>query len=247
MSVWRKLYLPEIHDLYPGMSPGADALAAEFPEGARERIAWSVVPNWQNRAHIAEADGYGEGLKRLPGTIVQHGWTHSLGADLLNWLFYGHDNRSEFRSLGRAEAEDRVAKGQQAFRAALGHAPRWFCAPRWQLSGPAEEALRAAGFHGHLAQGEIARYGADPVPMPALNFDEGERAPVRALAKPRRARLIRDLLAAERPFRLVLHPDDLRFAGVRAQVRETVAALRSEGWRPVGLDEALALWQEHAA
>ena len=50
-------------------------------------------------------------LRALKGTQVLHGLTHSLGPDFLNWLLYGHDNRSEFARLSASENQERLKKG----------------------------------------------------------------------------------------------------------------------------------------
>ncbi len=241
---WHKVYLPEIHDLYPGMKPGADALCAVFPPAARDRVAWSIVPNWQGRLALTGHPDAAAELAALPGTPVLHGWTHSLGPDWINWVFYGHDNRSEFLRLSEAEAGDRIARGVAEFRDALGTAPRWFCAPRWQLSAGGAVALHKAGFAGHLSGAGIEVYGEGTVPLPALNFDEGERGWKQALARVARVPKARRLLARGTPFRLVIHPDDLRFPAVRADLERCVEAMEHDGWRALGLDEMLALWRQ---
>ena len=243
---WRKIYLPEIHDLYPGMKPGAPALADLFPQAARDRIAWSIVPNWQGRSVLTDHPDSAAEIGALPGTPVLHGWTHSLGPDVLNWVFYGHDNRSEFRSLSRAEAADRLDKATGTMERALGAAPEWFCAPRWQQAAPVEAELRARGFRGHLAMAGLKVYEGGMIPMPAVNFDEGERAWKRALAAPPRRALIRRILRAGRPFRFVLHPDDALRPSIRQEIRALSDRLDRAGWWPVTLEEAVALWKEQA-
>lgn len=238
---WHKVYLAEIHDLYPGMKPGAEALRALLPPPARDRVVWSVVPDWQGRAPLDAHPEAAAALAALPGEKALHGLTHSLGPDPLDWLLYGHDNRSEFRRLGRAEAAARLARGAALHAGAFGAAPRWFCAPRWQLSRAAEAELRARGFRGHLGRRAIEVYGAGRVEMPALNFDEGDRAWRRALALRARRPLIRRLLRRGQPFRLVVHPADALHPPTRAQILELSQALCAEGWRALALDEAVAL------
>ncbi|PRX37852.1 Predicted deacetylase [Meinhardsimonia xiamenensis] len=238
---WHRVYLPEIHDLYPGMHPGAEALLALLPAAARTHVAWSVVPDWQGRAPLDPAAPATRAIAALPGAKVLHGLTHSLGPDLLNWLLYGHDNRSEFRRLGRAEAAARLERAVGLFSAAFGTPPQWFCAPRWQLSRAARAELAARGFRGHLGRTGIDVYGEGWVAMPALNFDEGERAWRTTLAIRARRPLIRRLLARGTPFRLVVHPGDALHAGTAAQLRALSDALTAEGWRPVGLNEAVRL------
>lgn len=233
-------YLAEIHDVRPGMRPELDELVTMLPADARDRVAYSVVPNWQDQGAIGAEDPCAAELRARPGTMVLHGWTHSLGPDLVNWLLYGHDNRSEFRRLSEDEAARRLALGREALSAALGQAPEWFCAPRWQLGPQAGAALRKAGFRGHLGRRAITDFARGRLTWPALNFDEGERAWRTALANRLREPALRRLLRRGRPFRIVLHPNDALEPATRAQIAGFTAALVREGWRAVGLDEALA-------
>ncbi|MEI2685616.1 MAG: DUF2334 domain-containing protein [Cypionkella sp.] len=94
-----RVYLPEIHDLHPGMAARIDPLLALLPHDARRVVAWSVVPDWQGRAPLTAHPGFCERLRGLEGDIVLHGLTHSLGPDWFNWVVYGHDNRSEFHCV----------------------------------------------------------------------------------------------------------------------------------------------------
>ena len=230
------VYLPEIHDLAPGVADLADRMTAAFPRAARDRIARLIVPNWQGVQPLEAAPAFSARLRGMGGTPVLHGWTHSKGPDALNWLLYGHDDRSEFARLDADETADRLDRGIAMCRAALGGVPRWFCAPRWQGNPHLEAALAARGFRGVMTRGAIVEFGQPPVPIPALNFDEGARwfkiAPGLAL----RGMAIRRLLHTRRPFRLVLHPDDLSRPATFAQFRAVAARLEADGWQPVSLD-----------
>ncbi|MBV0912352.1 DUF2334 domain-containing protein [Anianabacter salinae] len=239
---WRKLVLPEVHDIYPGMTPTPEDLAAMFPKRAQGLIALSIVPDWQGRAPIADAQGFAAKIGALGGARVLHGLTHSLGPSWIDWLVYGHDNRSEFRSLSETEAHDRLTKGIAAFETTFGARPDWFCAPRWQESAGTLAALKALGFAGTLSRTRITRFGAPDVPLPTLNFDEGERSLPIALAMTRRRRAIARLLASEAPFRLVIHPHDLLHSATRAQLAACLAALDAAGWEFLSLESTLARW-----
>ena len=232
-------YLPEIHDLHPLMQDRIDPLLALFPAAARPHVAWSVVPDWQGRAPIEADPAFAARLAALPGALVLHGYTHSLGPSLLDWAIYGHDNRSEFRALGAAEAARRLDAGLAAFAAAGLPRPAWFCAPRWQQSAATAPALAARGFAGFMTAAALVA-GTRRIALPALNFDEGERGWKVALAAlPRRLR-IPHLLAARRPFRFVLHPGDLDRPWLAAEIRARAARLDREGWVPRSLPEAVA-------
>lgn len=240
---WRKLVLPEIHDLYPSVTPSPAELLSVFPARARDCVALSIVPDWQGRDPIADAPDFAAQIRKMGGLRVLHGWTHSLGPSLIDWIMYGHDNRSEFRSQSREAAEGRLQQALAGFEAAFGERPRWFCAPRWQESAGTLDALHSLGFDGSLSRAQITRFGAAPIPLPALNFDEGERSlPIR-LNMALRKGAIRRLLQAERPFRLVVHPHDLAHAATRTQLTDTLQALDDAGWEFLSLHDTIARWE----
>ncbi len=239
---WRRFYVPEVHDLYPKVSPTPEAMFAVFPDAARGRIAQSVVPDWQGRDPITADTDFCGRIVGEGGTVVLHGLTHSLGPSFLDWLVYGHDNRSEFRTQPEAAAMTRLEAGIAAFQEAFGAAPNWFCAPRWQESAGTVKALEALGFTGILSRSSIRRFGAPDVPIKPLNFDEGERSLPIALAMRRRTAAIARILRDEEPFRLVVHPHDLLHAKTRAQLTGLIAELDKRGWQALSLDEALARW-----
>jgi predicted deacetylase len=215
-------------------------MIAAFPAAARGVIAHLVVPNWQGRQPIDADRDFAARLRALEGTPVLHGWTHSLGPDLLNWVLYGHDNRSEFARLDAGETRARLARGHAMLTGVLGRAAGWFCAPRWQGNPHLEGALRALGLRGIMTRQGLRDFGRGTVALPALNFDDGGRAfmiwPALAV---RRVRIGR-LLAERRPFRLVLHPDDLDRPAVFAQFRALAERLEAEGWQPLGPDAMVA-------
>ncbi|MEM6741756.1 MAG: DUF2334 domain-containing protein [Pseudomonadota bacterium] len=231
------IYLPEIHDLAPHMAPRLDALLDLLPDAAREHVAWLAVPNWQDAEPLDAVPDFARRLRALAGTPVLHGWTHSLGPSFGNWLLYGHDNRSEFAPLGRAETERRIAQGRELSARAIGRSPTWFCAPRWQGNAHLDAVLRAQGFEGVMTRDGLTHFTLGARAVPALNFDEGARAVVNGVALLRRSGAIRRLLASRVPFRLALHPDDLTRPAVLRQIRHVIGRLEAEGWRPAGLDD----------
>jgi len=233
-------FLPEIHDLHPGMQDRLEALIDLFPPVARGRIAFSIVPDWQGKAPLDAHPRFADRLRALPGTAVLHGYTHSLGPSLADWFFYGHDNRSEFRNLDADEAARRIDLGQTMLTRVMGAAPRWFCAPRWQQSAATGPVLRARGFRGFMTTRGITLFDGRTVALPALNFDEGERGWKIALAAlPRRPRLMA-IPRARKPFRFVLHPGDLDHPFLIREIRTLSARLIDGGWTARGLDEVAA-------
>lgn len=235
-----RFYVPEVHDIHPGMEDQLDALLDVWPQEARQHLALLVVPNWQNRHSLDAAAPFARRIAALPGEKVLHGWTHSLGPDFWNWLLYGHDNRSEFATLDREEARSRISAGVQAFETSLGAAPRWFCAPRWHQSRAATEALREAGLAGYMLRGSLRLFSGAVATMPSLCFDEGDRKLRSAVARTLREATIGRLFRMGRPFRVTLHPSDVQDAAAWRQVQRVMKRLDDEGWSPLGLDDAIS-------
>ena len=226
-----RLFLPEVHDLHPGMADRIDALRDLIPPESRHAISWLVVPNWQDKEPISHAPDLANRLRGLGGTQVLHGWTHSRGRDWANFIMYGHDNRSEFRGITTAEATVRLDFAHAMFRTINGTAARWFCAPRWQQTLALGQLLRARGYHGWLDRQSVALATGDRLLIPALNFDDGERRLPQAFGHLRRRGAIRSLLATGQSFRLALHPDDLDRPAILRQISDLVSALHDSGWQ----------------
>jgi predicted deacetylase len=157
---------------------------------------------------------------------------------------YGHDNRSEFARLNSEQAAARISAGVGAFETHFGFAPRWFCAPRWHQSRDAKEALRSAGFSGYMLRGSLQVFSGASAGLPSLCFDEGERRLRSMVARGLRELTIERLFRRGRPFRITLHPDDVRDGPTWRQVERVMARLSDEGWTPLGLDEAVARMQQ---
>ena len=152
----------------------------------------------------------------------------------MNWLLYGHENRSEFSGLSEAETSDRLDKALKMFAEAGLDRPTWFCAPRWTPSPSLNKVLFGLGFAGVLARDGFDLPGKNLSALP-LNFDEGERAWKIGPGRLLREAVISRFLRTEVPFRLVLHPDDLDHPKTFAQFKRVVARLEGEGWEPAPL------------
>ena len=235
-----RFYVPEVHDIFPGMERELGALLDVWPAAARDKLALLVVPDWQNRFPLEASPEFVSRVAALPGEKVLHGYTHSLGPEFWNWLLYGHDNRSEFGKLTADEAMERITAGVKGFADNFGSRPRWFCAPRWHQSSAATGALRAAGFEGYMLRNSLRLFSGASASLPALCFDEGERRIRSAIARHLREFTIDRLFRTGRPFRITLHPGDVRDAPAWRQVKRVMRRLTDEGWTPLSLDEAMA-------
>lgn len=182
-------------------------------------------------------------LAALPGEKVLHGWSHSLGRSFLNWLFYGHDNRSEFAGLDEKNAKERLRHGKRAFKAGFLEEPSWFCAPRWLQSKATTRALIHAGFKGYMLYDGLQFCSGLRMPLPVISFDEGERKLRRAVARRLRGRKIEKLMSTAKPFRLSLHPTDPDDPATWRQASELIARLEKDGWTALSLAEAVSRWE----
>ena len=235
-----RFYVPEVHDIYPGMERELDAMLDVWPMAARDKLALLVVPDWQSRFPLDKSADFVSRVAALPGEKVLHGFTHSLGPEFWNWLLYGHDNRSEFGKLDTTEARARIKAGVKSVADSIGVKPRWFCAPRWHQSTAATEALREAGFEGYMLRNSLQLFSGNSASLPALCFDEGERRLRSAIARHLREFTINQLFRAARPFRITLHPGDVNDAPAWRQVKRVMQRLTDDGWTPLGLDEAMS-------
>ncbi|OPZ22798.1 MAG: Polysaccharide deacetylase [candidate division BRC1 bacterium ADurb.BinA364] len=235
-----KRYIVELHDLRPGAMAEIESMLAMLPLGAASTAAALVTPRWENRESLADRPEFVSRMAALGGEIALHGWTHSLGPDWLNALFSGTENHSEFARLDEAEAARRLALSAEAFEAAFGRRPRWFCAPRWQQGKAVDRALIRAGFEGWMLAQGYRRSRGGLRRIPPLSFDWGERWPPQALRAWIERRAMSRALRAEAPFRLALHPADMRRAGTRRRIAAFLHTLERAGWAPLDFREAAA-------
>lgn len=234
-----KHYIPEIHDVHPGMLAALERLLAALPDAARNLAPLLVVPDWSGNSPLHRHREFIARLRQLPGEKVLHGLTHSLGPDWWNTLAYGTENHAEFASLTEAQAGERLRSGVDLLTQAFGQAPRWFCAPRWQQNAAVEKALTALGFEGFMLAGRYEKVSGQRVQIPAICFDDGGHAWRHVAGRLQRKSMIRRWLANDTTFRLTLHPADLEDAKTWQQFTDLVATLEGEGWSPRAFDERL--------
>ncbi|MEM7068808.1 MAG: DUF2334 domain-containing protein [Pseudomonadota bacterium] len=234
--------MPEIHDVYRGMAPELEAMLSLLPKQHETKFCFNIVPNWQGNNELWQDHQLIDRLGSLTGLKILHGWTHSLGPGPMNWLLYGHDNRSEFGKLNKQENFERIRKGVLAFEKCFGDSPKWFCAPRWQQNRFTSDELYTRGFEGFMLRDQIITYKDGNVPLSAINFDEGERRVVIAIAEKFRNRAIRYHLSSGVPFRLALHPADLSNEKIRNQIDGFVQQLIGDGWKVLSIEQALNRW-----
>jgi predicted deacetylase len=233
-------YLPELHDVHPGTLRDMASLLALLPPAAQRCAAVLAVPRWMGGEPVEADPACVAWLRERAGRVVLHGLTHAAPPSLWSVALAGSRNDAEFARARLGDAETMIATGRAALARTVGRQPEWFCAPRWEQRDETAAALCEAGFRGWMLRDRLVLATGRTLPVPALWFDDGERAWVRLAARARRARRTARLLSERAPFRLALHPRDLSAPGVLHEIRELLGTLDAEGWTPASLDELAA-------
>jgi len=232
-------YITELHDIHPGMIKYFKKLTDAIPNTALDKALLMIVPNWDNQFPLDLHPEFVNCLRSLPCEKVIHGYTHCSGHDWWNKFWFGTGNHAEFSTLSGTDIMNRLKSARGLFEKCFGKPSSWFCAPRWQQSKKAHNALMEAGFQGYMLRDRYVFSGKN-ISIPAIYFDNGNRCLVKAGAKVLRDHLIKATLAARKPFRLVLHPSDLNDDKLWRQVIEVIEFLEKNNWLPVSLQEAIA-------
>jgi uncharacterized protein len=234
-----RTYIPEIHDVHPGMECELDRLLAALPVSARSLSALLVVPDWGGRHPLDAHPAFVSRLRDFPGMKVLHGLTHSLGHDGWNRIFYGTENHAEFAALSAVAARDRLTMAIMRYQEAFQKSPSWFCAPRWQQNAAVRRTLAEMGFEGYMLGSRYEKVDGTRLSVPAICFDDGGHAWRHAAGRVQRGFQIRRWLAAGTPFRLTLHPNDLSDPQTWAQATGLITALEENGWQPLAFNRSL--------
>lgn len=225
-----------IHDVSPAWAREVDvALAMCHEAGVRPSLL--VVPDFHGKAPLDANPAYQERLRALEADgheIYLHGYFHrarpfeehvAAGSETAKGPFarlrHAYAQRivsggeAEFSDVSRAEAEERLDKGERMLKGA-GLTIRGFVAPAWSMPPWVLDLLAARGYaftedHMRVYDPSRRRSRASLV----LNF--ASRSPGRlfsTVAYCRVARPARRVL----PARIAIHPADMRFALLRNEV-----------------------------
>ncbi len=226
-----------IHDVSPAWEREVD-VALDMCHEVGVRPALLVVPDFHGRAPLAEAPAYQAKLRALEASgheMYLHGYFHRArpweehaasgaargGAGLLARARHAYAQRivsggeAEFSDVSRAEAEERLDRGERVLRDA-GLTIRGFVAPAWSMPAWVMPLLaeRRYGFtEDHTRVYDPSR-GASRASV-VLNF--ASRSPGRlfsTVAYCRAARPARRFL----PARIAIHPADVRFTLLRGEI-----------------------------
>ena len=218
-----------IHDVSPAWSDEVEAaLALCGDAGVRPTLL--VVPNFHGRAPLLGDERFCERLRGLQAgghEVYLHGFFHrsgdrydaSTGHGRLAWLFAQHvasGGEAEMSDVSADEGRRRIAEGrrvlaQAGLRVDGFVAPAWSMPP-WLLPVLAEQGFRFTEDHFRVYDPAARRARASVV----LNW--ATRTPGRLVSSLAFCRAAKHA-AALVPARLAIHPADMRFALVRAEIQ----------------------------
>ncbi len=220
-----------IHDVSPAWTTEVE-LALELAHGVGAKPALLVVPNFHRRAPLLGDATFCARLRALQAEgheVYLHGLFHRSGESPQNgdggrprglrWLFAQKvvsAGEAEFSDVSRKEAEARLDEGERVLRDAGLRidgfvAPAWSM-PRWLLPTLAARGYRFTEDHVRVYDPAGGRARASLV----LNF--ASRTPARLLSSVAFCRAASPLGALV-PARIAIHPADMHFALLRAEVK----------------------------
>jgi predicted deacetylase len=225
-----------IHDVSPAWAPEVE-LALGYAHAVGAKPALLVVPNFHGRAPLTSDAAFCTRLRALQADgheIYLHGFFHKSGplaprAGMqggrpgLRWLFAQKivsRGEAEFSDVSRTEAVARLDDGEQMLREAGLRvdgfvAPAWSMPP-WLVPMLAERGCNFTEDHVRVYDPAGRRSRASLV----LNF--ASRTPARLLSSVAFCRAATPLRAIV-PARLAIHPADMRYALLRAEVKRLLA------------------------
>lgn len=218
-----------IHDVSPAWEHEVElALEAAHAHGVRPALL--VVPDFHGRASLAEHPAYCERLRELQSSgheIYLHGYYHRARARAPAALGVTERARhafaqkvvsggeAEFSDVSPEEALQRLDDGERMLRDA-GLAITGFVAPAWSMPAWVLALLGERGYsftedHTRIYDPKAKRSRASLV----LNF--ASRTPARLLSSVAWCRIARPARRMV-PARIAIHPADMRFALLRAEI-----------------------------
>jgi predicted deacetylase len=222
-----------IHDVSPAWSDEVeDALRLCHSFGLRPALL--VVPDFHGRAPLAGTPAFCERLRALQAEgheIYLHGYLHksqrrfdpASGRGRLAWLFAQRvvsGGEAEMSDVSAAEGERRIERGEAVLRE-VGLRIEGFVAPAWSMPRWLVPWLGARGYrftedHTRIYDPSGGRSRASVV----LNW--ATRSPARLLSTVGFCRVARGARALV-PARIAIHPGDMRFRLVRAEIEHHLA------------------------
>ncbi len=230
-----------IHDVAPPFERQIDA--ALSLAGARGiKPALLVVPDFHGSAPLAHHPAFCEKLRTLEAEgheIYLHGYYHrarpwgehhratmttaALSTGIQSWPARARyafsqqvvsNGEAEFRDVSRAEAMDRLDRGEHVLRQA-GLTIRGFVAPAWSMPAWFREILSVRGYA--FAEDHLRVYApASRASRPSVVFNYASRSVPRLLSTVAFCRLARPA-GRLMPARVAIHPADMEFMLLRSE------------------------------
>lgn len=197
------------------------------------RFAMLVVPNYWNRAHLADAPAFQARLRHWSDQGVEmilHGWSHRDDArhETAAAAFKARHmtaGEGEFLGLSRAEAKRRMQDGRALLEDAIGRPVTGFVAPAWLYGLSARRALRHLGFAFAEDHFRVWRPADDAVLCRGPVITWASRSPVRQASSLAFAALARHALAPLPTVRVAVHPGDAYVPAILKSIDRTIGAL----------------------
>jgi predicted deacetylase len=221
-----------IHDVSPAWEREVD-VALDLAHEAGVKPALLVVPDFHGRAKLDEHADFCAKLRELQAAgheIYLHGYYHRARlevegslADRARHAFAQRvvsGGEAEFSDVSPDEARARLERGERMLED-VGLAIRGFVAPAWSMP---RWVLGLLGERGYTFTEDHLRI-YDPsarTSRPSLVLNFASRTPSRLFSSVAWCRMARPL-ARLVPARIAIHPADMRFALLRAEVESALA------------------------
>jgi len=227
-----------IHDVSPVWADEVeDALSMCREFGIRPALL--AVPNFHNRAPLADNPAFCERLRELQADgheVFLHGFFHrsapsfdpSRGSTRWEWFFaqrVASGGEAEMSDLSETEGRERIEAGERALRDA-GLRIDGFVAPAWSMPRWLLPLLGSRGYR--FCEDHLRVY--DPAAgqsRPSVVLNWATRSPVRLLSTVLWCRAAKHARALV-PARIAIHPADTRYILVRRELQRLLAWARGD-------------------
>lgn len=230
----RRSLVVSLHDAAPATAE-VSRRWLDLLESVGVRVSILVVPGpWMGR-DMSGADGFVEWLDAAAARgheIVQHGWCHSSVRGDVSYARRVVGNLlgrgcQEFWELSEQDASVHLTLGREALRS-QGIDTTGFVAPGWLMSGGTVSALRSLGYRWTTTHTAVMPLDGEPIVMPVLSQRPGSR--ISGAVGVLTLNVARILMRGGVPFRVAVHPDDIRHRVLRGSVLEMCTGALGRGY-----------------
>ena len=229
----KKRLLVSIHDVTPRHFERLKRIDAFLKEqGIGSRYSMLVVPDFWHEWPLAEHDEFNAWLRARAAEGVEmilHGFYHRDDSQHASVAARFKANaltarEGEFLGLSRAQATERLQRGQAVLEAVLGHKAEGFVAPAWLYGEGALQALGDLGFE--FAEDHWRVWspctGAKLAASPVISYASRSRA--RIASSLLWSRLATTLLRPTAVVRQAIHPHDFDVDRLIAEIGRALSS-----------------------